>query len=453
MLNKYETYKDAEVELLNPIPSHWQIKRVKDISTVISKGTTPTTEGAGFTDFGVRFLKAENITENGSINKTPMVFISDETDKLLSRSRLKQNDLLIVIAGATTGKIAILPKEILPANTNQAVCFIRLHKYEQGSFLKYKQYALNSPYFQRLVWLYAVTSAQPNLPMAVLSRMHLHYPPLEEQTSIAEYLETKTQTIDKKVSLLEKKIGYYHELRKSLIIETVTKGLDKNAELQTNELGFATPKKWLRYRLKDLGALYSGLSGKSGDDFNQDDNPDNKGFIPFTNIANNTYLKRDHLGTVVVYEGEKQNRVRKGDIFFLMSSEGYEDIGKSAALAEDIEETYLNSFCKGYRVNPRKTNPYFLNYLMLSDYYRQLLIVEGKGFTRINLKMEKVNDFLVYIPHTLSAQEEIVKFLDTKLDTIAKIIANIQTQITTLKELRKTLINDVVTGKIKVSHE
>ena len=41
-------------------------------------------------------------------------------------------------------------------------------------------------------------------------------------------------------------------------------------------------------------ALYSGLSGKSGDDFNQDDNPDNKGFIPFTNIANNTYLKRDH---------------------------------------------------------------------------------------------------------------------------------------------------------------
>jgi type I restriction enzyme S subunit len=67
--------------------------------------------------------------------------------------------------------------------------------------------------------------------------------------------------------------------------------------------------------------------------------------------------------------------------------------------------------------------------------------------------MEKVNDFLVYIPDTLSAQDEIVKFLDAKLDTIAKIISNIQTQITTLKELRKTLINDVVTGKIKVSHE
>lgn len=322
-------------------------------------------------------------------------------------------------------------------------------KPKMGFDLSYYTYLLES--LDYTIWVSG--SAQPKLTQENLNNVWLYVPELEEQTAIAEYLDTKTQAIDKKVSLLEKKIGYYQELRKGLINETVTKGLDKNIELQVNELGFETPKNWQRYRLKDLGSLYSGLSGKSGDDFNQDDNPNNKGFIPFTNIANNTYLKRDHLGTVLVYEGEKQNRVRKGDIFFLMSSEGYEDIGKSAALAEAIEDTYLNSFCKGYRVNPRKTNPYFLNYLMLSDYYRQLLIVEGKGFTRINLKMEKVNDFLVYIPDTLSVQEEIVKHLDSKLDTIAKIITNIQTQIIILKELRKTLINDVVTGKIKVSHE
>ena len=50
-----------------------------------------------------------------------------------------------------------------------------------------------------------------------------------------------------------------------------------------------------------------------------------------------------------------------------MSSEGYEDIGKSAILDDDLEETYLNSFCKGYRVTNKKVNPYFLNYLLLSD--------------------------------------------------------------------------------------
>ena len=67
--------------------------------------------------------------------------------------------------------------------------------------------------------------------------------------------------------------------------------------------------------------------------------------------------------------------------------------------------------------------------------------------------MEKVNDFLVYVPDSLTVQVEIVQFLDTKLDNIAKIIKNVQTQITTLNDFRKTLINDVVTGKIKVTHE
>jgi type I restriction enzyme S subunit len=133
-----------------------------------------------------------------------------------------------------------------------------------------------------------------------------------------------------------------------------------------------------------------------------------------------------------------------------MSSEGYEDIGKSAVLAENIDDTYLNSFCKGFRIKQKHCNPYFLNYLLLSDYYRQILIIEGKGFTRINLKMEKINDFEVYLSKNLSEQSNIVIYLDHKTQTIDKIVGNIQNQITTLKELRKTLINDVVTGKIKV---
>lgn len=423
---KYHSYKDSGIDWLgekHPIPKHWLVKRVKDLGNYQSGS----------------FIDASEM----DIENPYPVYGGNGIRGLAKKYNHNGDYILIGRQGALCGNINYASGKFWA--TEHAVVVYKKKEYnltwlgELFRVMNFNQYSLSA--------------AQPGLSVDRIKRLELPIPTVEEQTAIAEYLDTKTQAIDKKVCLLEKKIGYYQELRKSLINETVTKGLDKNAELQTNELGFATPKNWLRYRLKDLGALYSGLSGKSGDDFNQDDNPDNKGFIPFTNIANNTYLKRDHLGTVVVYEGEKQNRVRKGDIFFLMSSEGYEDIGKSAALAEDIEETYLNSFCKGYRVNPRKTNPYFLNYLMLSDYYRQLLIVEGKGFTRINLKMEKVNDFLVYIPDTLSAQDEIVKFLDAKLDTIAKIISNIQTQITTLKELRKTLINDVVTGKIKVSHE
>ncbi len=443
---KYESYKDSEVDWLSKVPSTWQVLRVKDITKKIGSGVTPKGGSEVYVASGIPLLRSQNVYDDG-LRIDDVSFIDEETHHKMKNSQLKPFDILINITGASIGRTCVVPESLSAANINQHIIYIRMKK----SLVPYASYYFKSNTLKEYINLIQAGSSKEALNMGQTLSTPILLPSQAEQTAIAHYLDTKTQAIDKKVSLLEKKIGYYQELRKSLINETVTKGLDKNAELHTNELGFTTPKNWLRYRLKDLGSLFSGLSGKSGDDFNQDDNPDNKGFIPFTNIANNTYLKRDHLGTVVVYEGEKQNMVRKGDIFFLMSSEGYEDIGKSAALAEDIEETYLNSFCKGYRVNPRKTNPYFLNYLMLSDYYRQLLIVEGKGFTRINLKMEKVNDFLVYIPDTLSTQEEIVKFLDAKLDTIAKIIKNIQTQITTLKELRKTLINDVVTGKIKVT--
>ena len=284
-----------------------------------------------------------------------------------------------------------------------------------------------------------------------LKKIFIAIPLIEVQETIIQYLDTKTQAIDKKIHLLTQKANYYKEYRKSLINGAVCKGLDATVKSKITELGFNVNENYSFFRLKDLGYLYSGLSGKAGEDFNQDENPNNKGFIPFTNIANNTYLKKDHLGTVVVYDNENQNKVKKEDVFFLMSSEGYEDIGKSAILDDDLNETYLNSFCKGYRVTNRKANPYFLNYLLLSDNYRKQLKVEGKGFTRINLKMEKVNDFIVFIPNTIDEQKKIVSFLDDKTQTIDKIVSKINAQIATLKELRKTLINDAVTGKIKVS--
>jgi type I restriction enzyme S subunit len=443
---RYVSYKDTEIDWLGKIPATWNVERIKNIGSVNGRVGWKALKASEYVESGFFFLSTPNIKEV-EIDFVNVNYITAERYYESPEIMLEVGDILLVKDGSTLGIVNVIRQLPAKGTVNSSIAVLRVKKFHAV----YGYYFLLSNYIQNVIQLKKDGMGVPHLFQKDINNFEILVPSLEEQTTIANYLDTKTQGIDKKISLLKKKIGYYQELRKSLINETVTKGLDKNEKFQTNELGFDTPKNWLRYRLKDLGTLYSGLSGKSGDDFNQDDNPNNQGFIPFTNIANNTYLKRDHLGTVLVYEGEKQNRVRRGDIFFLMSSEGYEDIGKSAALAEDIEETYLNSFCKGYRVNPRKTNPYFLNYLMLSGYYRQLLIVEGKGFTRINLKMEKVNDFLVYIPDTLSAQEEIVKFLDAKLDTIDQIITNLQTQITTLKELRKTLINDVVTGKIKVT--
>lgn len=391
--------------------------------------------------------------KQGKLN-SPQNYIDEKKVSFSETARLKPGDIVLSTVGSrpeiiesAVGQLAVISDNEIGALMNQNTMIIRPSNKVEPVFLSY--ICLSRRFREYLDVIARGTANQSSIKVNDVLIFECLFPPFSEQQAIANYLDAKTQAIDKKVSLLEQKIETYKQLKNTIIAKAVTQGIS-NQELSINDLGFKTPANWTKYRLKDLGKLFSGLSGKSGDDFNQEDNPNNRGFIPFTNIANNTYLKKDHLGTVVINPGEKQNKVRKGDLFFLMSSEGYVDIGKTAVLADDIDEAYLNSFCKGYRVNQNKCNPYFLNYLLLSNIYRQRLIVEGKGFTRINLKMEKVTDFEIFLPPTLSEQQEIANYIDHKTTTVDAIVSNIGKQIDTLKQLRKTLINDVVTGKIKV---
>lgn len=454
-MRKYEEYKDSGIDWLESIPSHWTINQIKRSLKLL----TDYDANGSFSDIGKNVTRVSDDTKYAwfvrttdlekfynNINLDNFIWIDEKSYNYLKKSKLYSGDLLLAKRG-DIGKIYLMPKVDVPTSLAPNLYLARLNNKHITSHYAY--YFLITDFGQKQLNLRNKSTTLGALYKDDFKSLEFPFPPLKEQQTIANYLDAKTQAIDKKVTLLEQKIETYKKLKNTIIAKAVTQGIS-NQELSINDLGFKTSANWTKYRLKDLGKLFSGLSGKSGDDFNQEDNPNNRGFIPFTNIANNTYLKKDHLGTVVINPGEKQNKVRKGDLFFLMSSEGYGDIGKTAVLADDIDEAYLNSFCKGYRVNQNKCNPYFLNYLLLSNIYRQRLIVEGKGFTRINLKMEKVTDFEIFLPPTLSEQQEIANYIDHKTATIDAIVDNIGKQIETLKQLRKTLINDVVTGKIKV---
>jgi len=437
MIKQYEKYKSSGIEWLDDIPEHWTIMRTTNYCIQNKKDNRELKETNLLSLSYGKIIKKDIETSFGLLPASFSSYQIVQDGYLIFRLTDLQNDKRSLRVGYCKEKGIITSAYlglIFDKRIDRKYCLYLFYNFD----IKKVFYSQGGSMRQSMKF-----DDFKTIPMII--------PPLEEQTTIAQYLDTKTQAIDKKIKLLTKKAETYKELRKSIINDSVCKGLDKNVKLQESEFIFSVNANWKRYRLKDLGFLYSGLSGKAGDDFNQDENPNNKGFIPFTNIANNTYLKANHLGTVVVYENEKQNKVRKGDLFFLMSSEGYEDVGKTAALAKNIKDTYLNSFCKGYRVTKKFCEPYFLNYLLLSDNYRKSLITEGKGFTRINLKMEKVTDFFVYLPPTKEEQTAIANYLDEKTQKIDAIVSNIGKQIETLKELRKTLINDVVTGKIKVT--
>ncbi|MHA8069510.1 restriction endonuclease subunit S [Aquirufa ecclesiirivi] len=208
------------------------------------------------------------------------------------------------------------------------------------------------------------------------------------------------------------------------------------------------PEHWEEKRMRFYGYLYGGLSGKSALDFNQLTNVENKYFIPFTNIANNFRIDPESLQTVVISENENQNKVQKGDLFFLMSSENYDDVGKTAVLIDDLEETYLNSFCKGFRITNEKIVPEFLNYQLHSKQLRHNLLTGANGFTRINLKIDKVIDLLTAIP-TPEEQIVIADYLDRKTAVIDELIADKKRLRELYEEEKTAIINQAVTKGVK----
>ncbi|MGK7244817.1 restriction endonuclease subunit S [Buttiauxella agrestis] len=222
-LNPDVPMKDSGVEWLGKVPEHWRICRIKQLSLQISKGTTPSTIGGDFVDEGIRFLKAENIGKSKEVNFSPQFYITNFVDKQISRSRLQERDVLVIIAGATTGMASILQKDLLPANTNQAVSFIRPNNVD---FAEWIYYWLGTGFTQSIIWMGAVQAAQPNLSMESLGNIPILVPPQDETKSICLKIEKQSIEFENLISKAELAIELMQERRSALISAAVTGKID-----------------------------------------------------------------------------------------------------------------------------------------------------------------------------------------------------------------------------------
>jgi type I restriction enzyme M protein len=181
------------------VESKWELVRLEELTEVITKGTTPTTVGFSFYNEGVNFVKIESILENGAFIKEKFAHISEDCHLKLNRSQLKENDILLSIAGSF-GRIAIVTKEILPANTNQAIAIIRLRPNKIS--LKYVLFILKSPfvYSQTLNLIKGI--AQNNLSLEQVSNFKIPLPPKPIQEQIVnEMLELEAKENEWKENL------------------------------------------------------------------------------------------------------------------------------------------------------------------------------------------------------------------------------------------------------------
>ena len=152
----------------------------------------------------------------------------------------------------------------------------------------------------------------------------------------------------------------------------------------------------------------------------------------------NDEIREDTLSLIDIDDNETQNSVKKGDIFFTISSETANEVGMCSTINFDKDNVYLNSFCFGYRLNNKDIDSNYLCYLLKTKNMRKKIINLGQGFTRVNLSKKQLLDLTIDIP-SLEEQMKISNIL--KLEEIIIQLEN--NKLTKLQELKKGLMQSM----------
>jgi restriction endonuclease S subunit len=199
-------------------------KSLKEIASVITKGTTPTSLGYRFTSAGINFLKVESLDENGGFIGNKFAFIDSACHESLKRSQLIENDILVSIAGAL-GRTAIVTGDVCPANVNQALSLIRLPKDSEIS-PKFLIALFQSGYFKSDLDRMGAGAAQQNLSLAQIGSLKVPIFPESKQKEFIDFLHNLSGLITDLKAQLENQYLLKSELQKSILAKTFLHSTD-----------------------------------------------------------------------------------------------------------------------------------------------------------------------------------------------------------------------------------
>ena len=148
---------------------------------------------------------------------------------------------------------------------------------------------------------------------------------------------------------------------------------------------------WEQRKLREMGQAYTGLSGKTKDDFCHGQ----ARFVTYMNVFSNPISNPKMTEPIEI--DPKQNEVEVGDVFFTTSSETPEEVGMASVLLEKRGKTYLNSFCFGFRPL-EKIDSYYLAYMLRSESVRAKITLLAQGISRYNISKNKVMEIAVSLP-------------------------------------------------------
>ena len=424
----YERYKDSGVDWLGEIPSDWELISLNRVSKVKSISNHPNERLLSvYLEKGV--IPFEDVSEkrtNGTSDNLDKYQLVDIGDFVLNNQQAWRGSV-----GVSNYRGIISPAYIIleisdKLNSKFANYFFRSEK-------MIYQYVIHSK---------GVGTIQRNLYWQSFKNSLCWIPSLEEQTKIANFLDQKTAQIDQAIALKQQQIEKLGEYKQIVIQNAVTKGLNPNAPMKDSGVEWIgdIPEHWDVKKLKNVSKVVLGkmiCNEKTG----------NMKLKPYLKSKNIQWLKVDLNSVDEMWFTPKEMemyRLKQGD---LVLSEGGE-VGKTCIWNNDLEECYIQNSAHKVTFENKQNSKYYL-YLFFS------LGKQGQFEKIVNrvsighLTKEKLINTFVFCP-PLSEQNEIVKLIDDYLIKFNEIINCYETQIDRLKEYKNILINQAVTGKIKI---
>lgn len=183
------------------IKEEWEKVAVKDISILITKGSSPKWQGVNYTDKenGILFITSENVG-NGELLVSKKKYVEKKFNTIQKKSILQQDDILTNIVGASIGRTALFNIDEI-SNINQAVCLIRLDKTKVNKY--YFLHYLNSDFFISELLGNRVENARANVSMSALGNIKIFLPPLPEQEAIVKAIEEERAIVENNKRLIE----------------------------------------------------------------------------------------------------------------------------------------------------------------------------------------------------------------------------------------------------------
>lgn len=436
-MKRYSEYKDSGVEWIGEIPSHWGIVDFRRCVS-LKQGLQIAQEKRFESDGKNRYVYITVKYTNSNKEEIDTEYIEKPYKSVICN----KEDVLLARTGAT-GKVITDVEGVFHNN------FFKIIYDKQKITKEYLVYYLKQEIIQNYLKEIAGTTTIPDLNHGAFLSTKVVLPNIFEQSKITNYLDRKTPQIETLISKKEELIETLKASRTKLISETVTKGLDKDVPMKDSGVEWIgeIPNHWniskVKYTTYVKGRI--GWQGLRSEEF-----IDNGPFlVTGTDFKdgkidwNSCYHIDDKR-----YNEAKQIQLKENDL--LITKDG--TIGKIALVTNKPEKASLNSGI--FVTRPLENNLYtndFMYWVLESSVFKKYIAINETGSTIKHLYQETFVNFDFMIPNK-KEQEDIVNYLNKKVDEIDVLISTVTEQIQLLKKAKQKLITEAVTGKIDVAN-